>query len=54
MNPEILEELEILDDERMNLGIGPYPVEKTIVLATFDIQQETYKFTSSIPWSFDP
>ena len=54
MNPEILEELEILDDERMNLGIGPYPVEQTIVLATFDIQQETYKFTSSIPWSFDP
>ena len=24
------------------------------VLATFDIQQETYEFTSSITWSFDP
>jgi hypothetical protein len=32
MNPEILEELEILDDERMNLGIGPYPVEQTMCL----------------------
>jgi hypothetical protein len=33
------------------------PFSETLVipvLATFDIQQETYEFTSSITWSFDP
>jgi hypothetical protein len=34
MNPEILEELEILDDEWMDLGIGPYPVEHPMRLCS--------------------
>jgi hypothetical protein len=32
MNPEILEELEILDHERMDLSIGPYPIEQAMRL----------------------
>ena len=34
MNPEILEELEILDHERMDLGIGPYSVEQAMRLCS--------------------
>src|SRR5437763_1116832 len=32
VNPEILEKLEILDHERMDLGIGPYPIEQAMHL----------------------
>ena len=36
MNPEILEKLKILDDERMDLGIGSYSVEQPMRLCCVD------------------